>query len=219
MKLGVFDSGIGGEAIAASLHKAFPEAKILTVNDRKHVPYGDKSPTEIISLTDHALQPLLRSQCDIIVIACNTATAVAIEWLRARYPLQQFIGLEPMIKPAAQLTKTNTITVCATPATLTSERYNDLKRAFAQNITCLEPDCSSWASLIEQNALTQPQVEHIITSALNKNADVIVLACTHYHWIREAIENVARDCAIVIDPSVAVIERVRYLTQAAALPQ
>lgn len=219
MKLGVFDSGIGGEAIAASLNDAFPHAEIITVNDREHVPYGDRSQSDIIRLTNAALQPLLKNHCDIIIIACNTATAVAIEWLRTSYPTQTFIGLEPMIKPATQLTKTNAIAICATPATLDSDSYKNLKTTFAQNTTCLEPDCSSWAAMIEQNNLSQPVIEQTILTALDRNADVIVLACTHYHWIREIIERVARDRAVIIDPSAAIIERVRYLTRAAAQPQ
>src|SRR5690606_15571961 len=101
MKLGVFDSGIGGETIAASLRIAFPKAEIEVVNDRKNVPYGSKSTEQIIILTDAAIQPLLTLSCDVIILACNSASAAAIETLRATYPEQKFIGLEPMIKPAA----------------------------------------------------------------------------------------------------------------------
>lgn len=219
MKLGVFDSGIGGEAIAASLRDAFPQAEIITVNDRSHLPYGDKSQSDIIRLTDTALQPLLHSDCDIIIIACNTATAAAIEWLRESYPNQTFIGLEPMIKPATELTKTGTIAICATPATLASDRYKTLKATFAQDITCLELNCQTWAALIEQNNLSEEVIEQTITAAFDKNADVVVLACTHYHWIREIIERFAKDRAVIIDPTAAIIERVRYLTQAAAQQQ
>ena len=116
MKIGVFDSGIGGEAVAAALRHTFPEAVVTTVNDHNNVPYGSKSPEEIIRLTDTALQPLREDNCDVIVLACNTATAVAIETLRSRYPSQFFIGIEPMVKTAASITKTDEIAVCATPA-------------------------------------------------------------------------------------------------------
>jgi glutamate racemase len=94
MKLGIFDSGIGGEAVAASLRVTFPDAKILTANDRSNVPYGDKTPDQVISLTDAAILPLLKAPCDVIVLACNTATALAIETLRSRYPNQKFIGID-----------------------------------------------------------------------------------------------------------------------------
>src|SRR5690606_11182665 len=85
MKLGIFDSGIGGEAVAASLQALLPEATIQVVNDRKNVPYGSKTTEEVISLTHAAIQPLLEGNCDIIILACNTASAAAIETLRTQY--------------------------------------------------------------------------------------------------------------------------------------
>ena len=213
MKLGIFDSGIGGEAVAESLRIAFPTADITTVNDREHVPYGDRTLEDIARLTDAAIQPLLASGCDVIVIACNSATAAAIETLRATYPEQLFIGLEPMIKPAAAMTRTGTVAVCATPATLSSDRYQHLKETFAAEITVLEPDCSGWSRMIEDNAVNEDHVEETIESVCAAGADVIVLACTHYHWIRGAIEKTAAGRATVIDPSDAIADRVRSLLE------
>ena len=209
MKLGVFDSGIGGEAVARSLALHFPEATITTVNDRAHVPYGDRSAEDIQQLTNTAIQPLLGS--DIIVIACNTATAAAIDWLRKTYPTQLFIGLEPMVKTASAHTKTGTVAVCATPATLASERYHSLKKAYATNITILEPNRSSWARMIEDNNMNEREITTQISQLLEKNADVIVLGCTHYHWIKEDIMNATHGKAEVIDPSDAIANRVRQL--------
>ena len=128
IRIGVFDSGIGGKAIAESLRVSFPQSKITVVNDSKNVPYGDKPNDEIIKLTDLAVQPLLQSRCDVIVIACNTATAIAIDELRRCHPSQLFIGLEPMVKPATRLTKSNKVAVCATPITLRSDEYAKLKQ-------------------------------------------------------------------------------------------
>lgn len=213
MKLGIFDSGIGGEAVAASLRSSLPDAEILTVNDRAHLPYGDRSQTEVIALTDAAIQPLLKARCDIIVLACNTATAAAIETLRKRYPGQRFIGLEPMLKPAAELTRSGTIAVCATPATLASTRYRHLKDTYASDTTVIEPDCSSWARMIEDNEVNEQSIVATIQTLLDHGADVIVLACTHYHWIRELIETVAAEQAVVIDPSEAIARRVRSLLE------
>lgn len=213
MRLGIFDSGIGGEAVAESLRIAFPAADITTVNDHEHVPYGDRTLEDIAQLTDKAIQPLLARHCDVIVIACNSATAAAIETLRSRYPEQLFIGLEPMIKPAVAMTKTDTIAVCATPATLASNRYRQLKDAFAQTITVLEPDCSRWSRMIEDNEINEDHIEQIVEDVCVAGADVIVLACTHYHWIREVIERVANGRATVIDPSDAIADRVRSLLE------
>lgn len=211
MKLGVFDSGIGGKAVAESLQKEFPEARVLYVHDREHVPYGSRAEAEIISLTDAAIQPLLKEKCDAIVIACNTATAAAIEVLRARYPDTPFIGLEPMVKPAASLTKSGVVAVCATPYTLSSARYQSLKERFAQGVTVLEPDCSNWARLIEGSELDEQQVRATVEGVCEAGADVIVLACTHYHWIKEDITRLANGRATVIDPSEAISRRVRDL--------
>lgn len=213
MKLGIFDSGIGGEAIAASLKKTFPNTEIITVNDRQNLPYGDKSPAEVVLLTDAAIQPLLQLGCDIIIIACNTATALAIEPLRSKYPQQKFIGIEPMIKPASSLTKSGIIAVCATPATLESERYKTLVRKYGQHLEIIEPDCSQWAYLIENNQLNSTHITDTINDLCARGADVIVLGCTHYHWIKELITELAAGRAQIIEPSDAIGRRVKQLLQ------
>jgi len=211
MKLGVFDSGIGGEAVAAALRHTFPSAAIHTVNDRAHVPYGNKSPREVIRLTNAAIQPLLAEKSDVIILACNTATALAIEWLRDRYPTQKFIGIEPMIKTAASLTKNKIIAVCATPATLTSNRYAELVRTYGADLCIIEPDCNQWAYRIENNQLNHAHVKQIIDDACHQGADVIVLGCTHYHWIKELVIALADGRATVIEPSEAIGRRVQQL--------
>jgi glutamate racemase len=211
MKLGVFDSGIGGEAVAAALQVTFPTAEILTVNDKKHVPYGDKSAPDVIRLTNAAIQPLLAAHCDVIVLACNTATALAIETLRHRYPQQKFIGIEPMIKTAAALTKTGTIAVCATPATLGSARYHDLITRYGATLEIIEPDCQTWAHMIEHNQLNHQLIAETIQTCCDRGADVIILGCTHYHWIKEDVIALTRGRAQVIEPSEAIGRRVRTL--------
>jgi glutamate racemase len=211
MKIGVFDSGVGGIAIAKELEVFFPKATILIINDARHVPYGNKSQAEVICLTDIAIKPLLKERCDIIVIACNTATALAIDYLREHYPQQKFIGIEPMVKAASTQTKSKIVAVCATPATLQSKSYQRLKTIFAQNITVIEPDCSRWALMIQDNTLSEDQIHNAIEPCLKKGADVIVLGCTHYHWIKDYIESITKDRAIVLEPSRAIAQRIRQL--------
>jgi glutamate racemase len=211
MKLGVFDSGIGGEAVAAALQITYPDATIIAVNDKAHIPYGDKSAQNVIRLTDAAIQPLLDISCDVIVLACNTATALAIETLRANYPRQKFIGIEPMIKTAASLTQTGIVAVCATPATLKSSRYHDLTVMFGSHLKIIEPDCSTWAYMIENNQINHAAIEKVISDICNQGADVIVLGCTHYHWIKDDIIALARDNAIILEPSEAIGRRVQQL--------
>lgn len=211
MKIGVFDSGIGGEAVAKSLQTHFPDAEVLTVNDKINVPYGSKPPEHIISLTDAAIQPLLKANVDIIVLACNTATAAAISWLRKTYPNQQFVGLEPMIKPAAALSKSGVIGICATPSTLSSERYQSLIHRYAGDIFVLEPDCSDWAYMIEHNQINHEHIKTTIESLCSRGADVIVLGCTHYHWIKDLIVEIADGRATIIEPSTAIARRIESL--------
>ena len=215
MKLGVFDSGIGGQSIANALAITFSSATITTINDRQNVPYGDKSDDAVFKLTDAALQPLLDGTYDIIILACNTATAVAIEKLRSLYPQQTFIGIEPMIKAAAKLTQSNTIAVCATPATLASNRYSKLVEKYGSHLDIIEPDCSQWAYLIENNQINRSHIETTINDLCGRGADIIVLGCTHYHWIKELIIEIVAERATVIEPSEAIGRRVQQLITAA----
>lgn len=211
MKLGIFDSGIGGEAVAAALRETFPSAEILTVNDRKNVPYGSKTPAEVIRLTDATIRLLLAEKCDVIIIACNTATAIAIETLRAKYPWQKFIGIEPMIKTAATHTKSKIVAICATPATLASARYRQLVEKYGGGLQILQPNCSDWAYMIENNQINHEKIERIINNMCENGADVIVLGCTHYHWIKDLIVEMARGRAEVLEPSEAIGRRVKAL--------
>lgn len=209
MNIGVFDSGIGGEAVANSLRNYFPEAKITVVNDRENLLYGDKTSHQIKLLTDAAIQPLLGS--DVIVIACNSATTAAIEFLRGKYINQKFIGIEPMIKPALNLTKTRIIGVCATPATLGSNSYRMLKDKYARNYQVVEPDCSNWAQMIENNDLNNSEVITVLDEMIANQVDVIVLGCTHYHWIKELIVEYVGPDIQVLEPSEAIGRRVSSL--------
>ncbi|OGL21606.1 hypothetical protein A2707_06260 [Candidatus Saccharibacteria bacterium RIFCSPHIGHO2_01_FULL_45_15] len=211
MKLGVFDSGVGGASIALALTRSFPSAQIDSINDHKNVPYGDKSDSQVFLLTHTAIQPFLDGTYDVIILACNTATAVTIDQLRNQYPSQKFIGIEPMIKTASHLTKSNTIGVCATPATLSSRRYAKLVQTYGQHLDIIEPDCSQWAYLIENNQINRAHIESTIRSLCDRGADVIVLGCTHYHWIKELIAEIADNRAVIIEPSEAISRRVRQL--------
>lgn len=211
MKIGVFDSGKGGYAMADRLQELLPSAEIICVDDHTHVPYGRRTDADIISLSDAALQPLLSDHCDAIVIACNTATTVALTTLRERYPSQVFIGIEPMLKPAVGLTKTGTIAVLATHATLNSARYLSLKETFATNVTVIEPDCHDWAELIERDTIDHIPLETTIASLVDADVDVIVLACTHYHLLKDGIAALVPERLTILEPSDAIAERISSL--------
>lgn len=208
MKIGVFDSGVGGQAVVNAIQKALPDIEIVYADDKKHLPYGNKTPAELLSYVLPILEKLTLEGCHLIVIACNTITTTLIGELRAELPVP-LIGTEPMIKPAAALTKTCIITVCATPLTLASARYADLKKTYAQGIKVLEPDCSDWALMIESNQIDHQKIYDRIDAVCNEGADVIVLGCTHYHWIEDIIKKIAQSRAVVLQPEVAVIEQLK----------
>jgi glutamate racemase len=208
MKIGVFDSGVGGRSVANAIRKAVPEHEVLYAQDKKNVPYGMKSPETLFELVLPILQDLVSKDCEVIVIACNTVTTTIIPDLRKALPVP-LVGIEPMVKPAVKLTKTGVVAVCATPTTLASKRYNELKKRYAQDVTVIEPDCSRWADMIEKDAIDQALIRDVVEESIQRGADVIVMGCTHYHWIEKIVERIALDRAIVLQPEEAVIKQLK----------
>ncbi len=210
MKIGVFDSGIGGMSVATAIERAMPDAQVVFRNDHFHVPYGTRNIEEIYGFVLPILANLQEDDCDIIVIACNTVTTNLIDRLRGQLSIP-LIGMEPMIKPASTLSKSGVIAICATPRTLSSPRYAALKSMYASDLTVLEPDCSDWSSLIERTEMTETHIRRAVEPALEVGADVIVLGCTHYHWIEADIKQIAGDRAVVLQPEEAVITQLRRM--------
>lgn len=208
MKIGVFDSGLGGLSVANAIEMAMPEKNIIFLEDRKHVPYGNREPSELLGLVMPFMEAFIRGGCQVIVIACNTVTTTIIDELRARIKIP-IVAVEPMVKPAGELTKSGIIAVCATPATLKSKRYAWLKDTYAKNIKVLEPDCSDWAFMIEHNQVQKQKIDSRIQEVLEAKADVIVLACTHFHWIESEIAKLSAGRAQVIQPEEALIKELR----------
>lgn len=209
VKIGVFDSGIGGLSVAKAIEKEMPDAEVLFVHDTpEHFPYATKSPEEIYGYVLPFLQQLVDAHCAVIVIACNTVSTTLITRLRGAFSTP-LVALEPMVKPAASLTKSGVIAVCATPTTLASERYAWLKATYGNACTFVEPDCADWSALIERNEMTEARIRQEIEPALDQGADVIVLGCTHYHWIEDEIKAIARGKAEVIQPETAVVAQLK----------
>lgn len=208
MKIGVFDSGIGGLSVAKAIQRALPDFEIVFRDDREHLPYGTRTPEDLLGLVAPILEDMIVQGCQVIVIACNTVSTTIAPVLREKFSIP-FIAMEPMIKPAAALTKTKVIAVCATPATLGSKRYQWLKDTYAQGIRVVEPDCSEWAAMIEHNNIDDSKISDNVELILKEQADVIVLGCTHYHWIEEKIKDMVRGRAQVIQPEQPVIEQLK----------
>jgi len=209
--IGVFDSGVGGLSVANAIHAAVPEHEILLREDKENVPYGTKSPEVLLELVTPIFTEMVAAGCDVIVVACNTVSTTLMPQIRERFPDMPFVALVPMVKPAAARTRSGIIAVCATPTTLASPRYAELKREYAVDITVLEPDCSDWASMIQREQIDRQKITARITEVLDKGADVIVLACTHYHWIEDEIRGLAAGRAEVLQPEPAIVSRVKTL--------
>lgn len=213
LKVGVFDSGIGGQSMANAIQKALPQATLVIGSDTKHMPYGNKTPEELVGYVLPLLQDMADQGCHAIVIACNTVTTTIIDRLRPVIPVP-LIGIEPMVKSAARQTRSGIIAVCATPVTLASGRYDWLKQTYASDIQVLQPDCSRWAYMIEHDQVNVDYIRHQVEEVCQAGADVIVLGCTHYLWIEELIQDMVAGRAQVIQPEQAVIAQLKRVLAA-----
>ena len=210
--IGIFDSGIGGLSVYREIRKLLPEEKYVYFSDNAHCPYGEKSKEYIIDRARHITDFLISQGADIIVVACNTATAAAIKTLRSEYNIS-FIGMEPAIKPAAASTKTGIIGVLATAGTLKAEKYRDTKGRHAEDVTVVEHIGKGFVELVESGTTSGPKAESVVMESLepllDAGADTIVLGCTHYPFLAETIAKVASDLTpsrhiSIIDPAPAV---------------
>lgn len=210
--IGIFDSGVGGLSVFREIKKILPEERYIYFSDNAHCPYGEK-PKEYIINRARAITDFLISQgADIIVVACNTATAAAIQILREEYPIS-FIGMEPAVKPAAAITKTGIVGVLATAGTLKADKYKDTKGRHAEDVLVVEHIGQGFVELVEKGCTTGSKAEVVIMESLepllDAGADTIVLGCTHYPFLSDTISKVAATLTpdrtvTIIDPAPAV---------------
>ena len=221
--VGFFDSGIGGTCILNAFKRLCPDEETVYIADSKNCPYGNKPAEEIIRLSEANVKKLLKKNCKMIVIACNTATAAAIDYLRAKYPEVPFVGLEPAIKPAALHSKTGVVGVLATAGTFHGRLYNETKAKFAKNVTVLAVQADEFVTIVERagleglESLGGLEVERIVRAKieplLKAGADKIVLGCTHFPHLKPVIEKVCAGRAEVIDPSMAVARQAKRVLE------
>ena len=186
--IGIFDSGIGGLSVFREILKVLPEEKYIYYSDNAHCPYGEKSQEYIIDRSREITRSLISQGADIIVVACNTATAAAIASLRKEFPIK-FIGMEPAVKPAAMTTKTGTVGVLATAGTLKADKYLNTREKWAEGVKIAEHVGQGFVELVERGETSGPVAEEIVTASLkpllDEGADRIVLGCTHYPFLTE----------------------------------
>jgi glutamate racemase len=210
--IGVFDSGLGGLSVLHQVRVQMPQENLIYFADQAHVPYGRRSMAEIQRLSEGISRFLMAQGAKVVVVACNTASAAALSYLRERLPDIPFVGMEPAVKPAAQQTTNGRIGVLATPGTFGSSRYAGLLARHAQSITVYEDPCPGLVEAIEAGRLADMETEAIIKAALapmlEAGVDTLVLACTHYPFVQPLIQRLAGPEVAVIDPAPAVARQV-----------
>ena len=215
--IGIFDSGLGGLSVWQALHDALPYESLIYLGDGARCPYGSRSREEVLKFTEEAVERLLSEGCKMIVVACNTATAVAIKYLREKYPDIPFVGLEPAVKPAALTTKSGIIGVLATKRSLEGDHFRRAEERFGSEVTILKAVGEGFVEAVEENREHTPETAEIVRKAVlplvEAGADKIVLGCTHYPFLRAEIANVAGENVEIIDSSEAVARRVIALLE------
>lgn len=215
--IGIFDSGLGGLSVWQALHDALPYESLIYLGDGARCPYGSRSREEVLKFTEEAVERLLSEGCKMIVVACNTATAVAIKYLREKYTDIPFVGLEPAVKPAALTTKSGVIGVLATKRSLEGDHFRRAEERFGSEVTILKAVGEGFVEAVEENREHTPETVELVRKAVlplvEAGADKIVLGCTHYPFLRDEIASVAGDGVEIIDSSEAVARRVISLLE------
>ncbi len=221
LKVGVFDSGLGGLSVLRAIRRELPDAQLLYVADSGHAPYGERSTEFIVGRSLHLAQFLHERGADLLVVACNTATATAVEELRGRHPGWPIVGVEPGIKPAAALTRNGRVGVLATTGTLRSQRFQLLSQAHAAHVQLQLQPCPGLAAAIEAGDLDAPElqqlVQHFCAPLREAGVDTVVLGCTHYPFVAHHIQAALGDRVQLIDTAQAVARRTAELSAGLAL--
>ena len=190
-RISVFDSGVGGLSVLRALHRQLPDESMLYVADSGHAPYGDRDAAHIIERSLRVVDHLVKHGARLVVIACNTATARAVDALRERHPHIAFVGVEPGVKPAALASARRCIAVMATPSTLASSRYADLVTRHAPGCVVHPVPCSGLAAAIERGEAGSAEVDRLLdlycAPITPLGVDTVVLGCTHYPFVAERI--------------------------------
>ena len=216
--VGFFDSGRGGLCILEAFKKLCPNESTVYIADSANCPYGNKPSDEIIALADAHTQTLLNDYgCKMIVVACNTATAAAIDYLREKYKGTPFIGIEPAVKTAAMESKSLVVGVLATAGTFSGRLYNETKAKFASDVTIIATVADEFVELVEDGRTDGDVVEKIVRRRLEPllaaGADQIVLGCTHFPHLKPVMERVCGGRASIIDPSFAVARQAKRILE------
>ncbi|MEX0316294.1 MAG: glutamate racemase [Allomuricauda sp.] len=214
--IGLFDSGVGGTSIWNEIHKMLPSEDTIYLADSKNAPYGAKSSEKILELSIKNTEFLLERNCKLVVVACNTATTNAIDYLRANYKVP-FIGIEPAIKPAALQTKTKKVGILATKGTLASSLFHNTSKMFAEGIEVFEQEGIGLVELIEAGKTDTEETRNLLVQYVNpmlkKGIDSLVLGCTHYPYLIPILKELLPADINIIDSGEAVARQTKAILE------
>jgi glutamate racemase len=215
--LGVFDSGVGGLSVLKAIRLQIPSQRVIYLADQRHVPYGLRPKDEVREFSEGITKFLRDQGAKVIVVACNTASAAALQYLREIFPDTLFVGMEPAVKPAAESTQTGVVGVLATPTTFQGALYSSVVERFATGVTLLQDTCPGLVEQIENGELDTPATRAILENALKpmlaQGIDTIVLGCTHYPFVIPLIQTITGPAVRVLDPAPAVARQVARLIE------
>ena len=215
-RVGIFDSGVGGLSVWREIASRSPALETVYVADQAHIPYGPRSLEEIRAFSHAITRFLLDRGCGTVVLACNTASAAALAALRLEFPRVPFVGMEPAVKPAAATSRSRVAGVLATPATFQGELFATTVERFAAGGRVVQQVCPGLVERIEAGLLdgdgTEMLLRECLAPSIAAGADTIVLACTHYPFVRHTIERLVGPGVAVIDPSPAIARQVARVT-------
>ena len=213
--IGVYDSGFGGLSVWRELHRALPCESLIYLGDGKNCPYGSLPAERIKELAEESVRELIGRGCKMVVVACNTATAAAISHLRATFDIP-IVGLEPAVKPACAMTRTKVVGVLATERSLKGEKFLSTVARYGGGVEVIKAVGEGFVEAVERNEEQEPATERLVRQVvepiIERGADVIVLGCTHYPFLRDVIARVVGEREVaIIDSGTAVEKRVESL--------
>ena len=210
--VGFFDSGVGGRCILDAFLRLRPDEPTVYVADSQNCPYGNKTPEEIVLLSKRIVADLIERGCEVIVVACNTATAAAIDFLRREWPDTPFVGMEPAVKPAALGSASGVVGVLATRGTFNGRLYRETSARVSGAVRIIESVADEFVSLVERGVVSGEEAENAVRNRLEPlleaGADRIVLGCTHFPYLKPLMRKIAAGRAEIVDPSDAVARRI-----------
>lgn len=209
---GVYDSGVGGLSVWKELVAQMPEQDYVYVADSAHCPYGDKSVDYILERASSVVRFLTEQGAEAVVVACNTATAAAISYLRSHFSIP-FVGMEPAVKPAALASRTGVVGVLATANTFKGTLYRDTVMRYASDIRIVEVVGKGLVEAVERGEVPEELIRRYVGQMKEEGADVIVLGCTHFPFLEDAIARAAGPSVRIINPAPAVARQTRRVEE------